>query len=197
MPGTRQYQGGDRHKSESALEEKCLAGGQDSVDGMGRLGKDPGEHGIHQAGWQVGSWQPEQLGVPAWAVAGPGVTSSQGMLQALAHLGQVRVTEQVHDALLHLQVCSPVGGYNQCPCPTPAHLRPCLLGPGAGGPADVRRILSPLPKLESGQVPYGLLSCGIPSPGPSRLLPRVMRDWPFWLSFPFIRPYVGPATHTW
>ena len=109
MQATRQYQGGDRKQS--------LAGQLDSVDCLGRLGKDPGEHSIHQAGWQVGGWQPEQLGIPAWAVPGSGVTSSQGMFQAPAHLGQVWVTDQAHDVLLHLQVYIPGGGCNQCPCP--------------------------------------------------------------------------------
>lgn len=86
VAGTRQYQGGGRNKV-LALEKQSLAGRLDSTDCLGRLGKDPGEHSIHQAGWQVGGRQPEQLGIPAWAVAGSGVSSSQGMLQALAHLG--------------------------------------------------------------------------------------------------------------
>lgn len=87
------------------------AGRIDSVDCLGRLGKDPAEHSIHQAGWQVGGRQPEQLGVPARAVTGSRVTSSQGMFQALAHLGEVWVTDQVHDVPLHSQVCRPKVGF--------------------------------------------------------------------------------------
>lgn len=104
--------------------EQSLAGRLHSVDCLGRLGKDPGEHSIHQAGWQVGGWQPEQLDSPSWTVVSSGVTSSRGMLHASAHFGQVRVTDQVQEVLLHFQVWSPVGGCNQHPRPTPAHSRP-------------------------------------------------------------------------
>lgn len=74
------------------------------------------------------------------------------MLQAPAHLGQVRITDHVHDTLLHSQVCSPVDGCDQCPCPAPAHPRPGLLG-----------FSVPSPVWGVGRLPMaGVFSYGIP-----------------------------------
>lgn len=112
-----------------------LAGRPDSVDCLGRLGKEPGEHRQHPPGWLAGrrltaraAWHPslecsefwgdEQSGhaprtCSPWS--GPGHRLGSGSASALSAL-------------------SPMGGCNQHPRPTPAHSRLSLWVPGLVAP---------------------------------------------------------------
>lgn len=60
---------------------------------------------IDHAGGQVGERDPEELGIPAGAVPGPGVSGRQGVLHAVGHLAEVGVAHCIHDQTLHLDVC--------------------------------------------------------------------------------------------
>lgn len=68
----------------------------------------PGQHqfqpDVNHTGGHVRQRDPEELGVPAGAVPGARVGSGQSVLHTAGHLGEVRVTDSVHDQALHLDV---------------------------------------------------------------------------------------------
>jgi len=59
---------------------------------------------VHHTGGHVGERNPEELGIPAGAVSGSGVGSCQGVLHAVGHFGEVRVTDAVHYQSLDLDI---------------------------------------------------------------------------------------------
>lgn len=68
----------------------------------------PGQHqfqpDVNHAGGHVGQGDPEELCVPASTVPGARVGRDQSVLHTAGHLGEVRVTDGIHDQALHLDV---------------------------------------------------------------------------------------------
>lgn len=75
-----------------------------SLHTLGRTWQHQLESNINNSGRHVRERDPEKLGIPAGAVPGTWVGSSQSVLHAVRHLAEISVTDSIHDQTLDIDV---------------------------------------------------------------------------------------------